>query len=300
MTPISQLLSPQPALPVIALNLPALFLSDLHLGSRMTLVRSVESLSPLLDGFKSVVFCGDTIDTFHWPDATSDERAKTAECAKNELIRLLEKLAVRPVFITGNHDPDISNIHACAAQPVPARQILATHGDLFTLDIASWSAPLQGIADWFIARADAEGRRINRMLPDDLDWVRQRYLEFVRVAPERRNINAKDRSFYIQLLHKIARPWLIWRVFRERYRCHQLADAFATMREPGADLCFFGHYHYPKIKRSGNRYNVCLGSFTHLSRPLGGVVRSDGQTDIRMIRKTKTGWRLDKTIAVIG
>ena len=79
--------------------------SDLHLGSRASVAaQSLEILCRLGERAGRVVFNGDTLDKFYGEDAQCDSSG-------TEHLERLRNLGVPTDFLTGNHDPGISNTH---------------------------------------------------------------------------------------------------------------------------------------------------------------------------------------------
>jgi UDP-2,3-diacylglucosamine pyrophosphatase LpxH len=109
-----------------------LILSDLHLEHGGTKAPALlDDLARLGSTFDQVVFNGDTYDYLRTPE--------DAERLKDDVRRMREKFSARksaPVFLTGNHDPVISNEHWLYLEEP---QLLITHGDLSAEMATPWS-----------------------------------------------------------------------------------------------------------------------------------------------------------------
>ena len=104
--------------------------SDLHYGDRGSRIQSLASLAPLFDGAASLVLNGDTIDTRPGPlpDAATRLQAETLD--------FFARSAPPTTFLTGNHDPNISDHHRL---DLAGGQIFVTHGDIIFDDLVPWS-----------------------------------------------------------------------------------------------------------------------------------------------------------------
>lgn len=109
-------------------------LSDLHWGHKASLIKASESLEGLVREADKVIFNGDTLEQ-KFEDSPSHQNKPLPSL--NDLRDLLEKWDVEPLFLTGNHDPRISNAHYCELN---GGNILVTHGDAIFHNIAPWSA----------------------------------------------------------------------------------------------------------------------------------------------------------------
>lgn len=100
--------------------------SDLHFLEQACRIKTIEQLRPLLDGTDEIVFNGDLIDT-----QTVDPDHSIAR----ELKAYFSSHAPT-TFITGNHDPDLSDTHELS---LANDSIWLTHGDVFFEDLVPWS-----------------------------------------------------------------------------------------------------------------------------------------------------------------
>lgn len=102
-------------------------ISDVHYGDPAGLVHDLKSLAPLCDGIDRLVINGDALDT---------QVLENPAEPLGQLHALLSSGVPEHVLITGNHDPDISNIHELL---LADERIWVTHGDVFFDEIAPWS-----------------------------------------------------------------------------------------------------------------------------------------------------------------
>ncbi len=113
----------------IDLSGPVRILSDLHWGHPVSLVRRVEQLRPLFEGAGTVVFNGDTVEQgpgFGGRREPGDAAVFADVC---------RAAGARPVFVSGNHDPAISEL---GSLEVAGGKVLVTHGDVLFPEISVW------------------------------------------------------------------------------------------------------------------------------------------------------------------
>tara|TARA_B100000902_G_scaffold147450_1_gene144368 strand:- start:429 stop:848 length:420 start_codon:yes stop_codon:yes gene_type:complete len=128
---------------------PIRILSDLHLGHNACVLRDVGQIRLLPEGAGTVIFNGDTaeIRAKSFRERASEEQAK--------LSTLLTELGVEQVlYLTGNHDPKISNVHWVALMQ---GKVIITHGDFLYRYISPWSKRLRHcrpLVDAILAEAD--------------------------------------------------------------------------------------------------------------------------------------------------
>lgn len=101
-------------------------ISDLHYGDPASWLQELGALLPLTEGVDHLIINGDALDT-----QVIDHAAEAVHTLKSGLSAHVPALTC----ITGNHDPDISDVHE---QFLADNQIWVTHGDVFFDDIAPW------------------------------------------------------------------------------------------------------------------------------------------------------------------
>ncbi len=84
---------------------PVRIISDLHLAHPGSTVSAIQELRPLLEGAGTVLFNGDTFEL------RKKALLQKASDYRMQLEQLCDELGVNPVFLTGNHDPEVSKVH---------------------------------------------------------------------------------------------------------------------------------------------------------------------------------------------
>ncbi|MDB6168704.1 MAG: metallophosphoesterase [Verrucomicrobia bacterium] len=232
--------------------------SDLHYGDRGSRARTLSSIQPLLDGATTVVMNGDTIDTrpSRTPHRTDELREET--------MRFFAESAPSTVFLTGNHDPDISLRHTL---DLAGGRIFVTHGDIIFDDLVPWGqdAPIlrQKIA--------AELAALPAGARDELD---SRFTAYRRVAasiPQRHQSERNGLKYIAGFLSDtVWPPTRIYRVLDAWSRAPGLAADLIRRHRPEARFMVMGHIHHPGFwRRPDGLVVINTGSF---SPPLGAAM----------------------------
>lgn len=228
------------------MNRPRRIISDLHLFDGASRVERLLQLDPLVDAVDGLLINGDSCDTQvgTTPDQVAEMRAYFGTRVPS----------VR--FLTGNHDPDISNHH----EDLPADgRVWVTHGDVFFPDATPWSRLLPELRRRIRAARDADAsasfdhiatrlrifRQIHRNLPPEWDL-------------QRRDLPARLR----RLLADVGSPVRLGAILRAWRHAADLASHAAEAQRRSAQLIVFGHLHRPSISHRAGRVIINTGAFT--------------------------------------
>lgn len=248
-------------------------LSDLHFRDASSRLKRLEDLEPLLDGVEELWLDGDTCD--------NQSGMKPSEVAIVKAF--FESRVPRVRFLTGNHDPDISEEHEASAAD---GHLWACHGDVFLDDIVPWSR----VRDQLIARRDAV-----RTAHPEYDFNtfsgrtqvhRAACTGFSRECdPERNDFRYRLGRAWVEFFPP-RQPWAMlqtWRTFPRR------VTKLAAHWRPQARVIVTGHVHYPRVWREGNHWVVNLGAF---SGPLGALTVEyyDERVVVRRIECRDSRW----------
>lgn len=227
-------------------------LSDLHLYDARTQVREPAQLEPLLAGVETLVLNGDSCEM---------RRGVTpAQVAALQAFFRARVPAV--VFITGNHDPDISDTHELLAA---GGRVWITHGDVCLDDLTPWSR-----------HADELRRLVAAQLAADpaADHARLDVRFRIARAVAREEQHVPD---YVTPGWRAHLRWTWETFFPPRQTLAMLrswrdlprqAARLAAAQRPTAQVVVTGHVHFPGIWRPASGPVVInTGSFF---RPLGG------------------------------
>lgn len=227
-------------------------LSDLHFRDASSRLRRLASLDPLLAGVEELWLNGDTCD---------NQTGMTLQQVE-EIRAFFRDRVPRVRFITGNHDPDISNEHEASAA---AGRLWATHGDVFLDDIVPWSSMRRQLRERVNAVRGAHPERGFSTFEGRIATMREACTGFGRECdPERRDAWSRLRRMALELFPP-RQPWAMlqtWRTIADR------AVTAAAVWRPQAQVIVTGHVHFPKVWDRGDITVINLGAFTG---PLGAL-----------------------------
>ncbi|HEY8991397.1 MAG TPA: metallophosphoesterase, partial [Luteolibacter sp.] len=205
--------------------------SDLHYRDSESRLQSLDTFLPLLAGADQVVLNGDTLDT--QPPAPADHLV--------EVRAFFARHAGPVTFLTGNHDPDVSDR---AELSLADGRVWITHGDVLFDDIAPWSSQRAEMARRIATlsrdlSADEHGRietrlRLNRVACLNLP---ERHLRSHRALATR----------VARLTHTLFPPHRLLAMMRAWLATPALARRLAGEQRPRARLVVLGHTHHPGV-----------------------------------------------------
>ena len=262
--------------------------SDLHYADRASSLHSLPALLPLFEGANEIVLNGDTLDTrpSRYPENTA---AAIAEV--NDFFR---RKAPPATWITGNHDPDISKLHATE---LAERSVYVTHGDVLFHNLVPWSRD----ATLLTRRVDQE---LANFAPDDRNRLETRFIAIKRAAASIPQRHQAERNF-LKYAVSFARDtiWPPLRILRVLAAWREAPDRAAALlkqyRLP-AKVFVMGHTHRLGVTRTADGIIVInTGSF---SPPSGaGVVDvTPDRVVLRSIERRGKEFRLGSATAEIA
>ena len=245
-------------------------LSDLHWGHKASLIKASESLEGLVREADKVIFNGDTLEQ-KFEDSPSHQNKPLPSL--NDLRDLLEKWDVEPLFLTGNHDPRISNAHYCELN---GGNILVTHGDAIFHNIAPWSAN-QKVLENAVERGLASGFASKSFYS---------YLQVFKDASLEEHALVKDYDptvwgkiqIFLRQAWPPTRALTILQCWREApVKAIELVEKF----QKAPRFLLIGHTHKPDISTIGETTIINTGSFL----PWPGATTVDIDSHGLVVRK---------------
>jgi predicted phosphodiesterase len=232
--------------------------SDIHYADRVTRVRSLEQLRPLLDGVSSFVLNGDTVDTR--PDANPGRTAQN----RRQVLDFFGSAGTEVRFMTGNHDPDLSSLHELQ---LAGGRVLVTHGDILFDNIVPWSRDANMMHQKILAAFAAEPPGA----PRDLESRMRIFRAVAASIPQRHQSEPNLLRYAVRFACDTVWPpnkaFTILRAWREAPG--RAADLARTHR-PKAGFVVMGHTHRPGVWKTPSGVTVVnTGSFC---RPFGALV----------------------------
>jgi UDP-2,3-diacylglucosamine pyrophosphatase LpxH len=240
---------------------PVLILSDLHLAHPATYFTDPSALSPLLDGMKTVVFNGDACELLSFKHRIEARRKLEA------VADLCLSRGVRPLFLSGNHDPTVSSSHHLE---LFGGKVLVTHGDVLHPWLAPWARDA--------VHLKRERRRLLARRAAPADWMETLELckEIGAVASRYDAKGKKGLLARLLMVGKFAvQPW---RVFQALHYWSNVAHFAHELQErffPAASLVVIGHTHRQGVWHLPTFTLVNTGSFQPLSKPLAVRLTSE-------------------------
>ena len=254
---------------------PLRVVSDLHLGHPNVLIDSVGTLRPLLEGARTVVFNGDTCELIHaaW--------RSRAERLLGDLRMLCGDLGVRPVFLTGNHDPGISDL---GWLDLAAGAVMVTHGDLILPEVVPWSHQ-------YLLRKK-EVRALLRSRNADGESLRYRW-QTVQMVEELLRTDCNRTPERKGMFHHMGALWPPARVFAILHGWATMfgaAERFVEHYRPEARVLIFGHFHRAGVRRRGSRFYCNTGAYMREAKQTV-IELNEGNVAARPV-----GWEGDRLV----
>jgi predicted phosphodiesterase len=258
-------------------------LSDLHLLDARTQVRELGQLRPLLAGVQVLVLNGDTCEM----------RTGLVEGQLAALRGFFTAAVPEVVFLTGNHDPAISEHHEYLAA---GGRVWVTHGDVCFDELTPWSRHVQAlrreVAAFLAAEPGADYRRLEVRFRVARAVARgEQHLADLTIPGWRAQAAWIWRTFFPP-----TQPLAMLRSWRE---LPGRAARLAVAERPTARVVVTGHVHFPGVWRPAVGPAVInTGSFF---RPLGGnlVDVFEDRVEVRRIERSRGDFHPGRLLAEI-
>jgi predicted phosphodiesterase len=229
---------------------PVRILSDFHLGHKVSRIRQVSALRPLIAGAGTVIFNGDT-----WQELDAPFRQRSREMLE-ELQWLCAEEAVDAVFLPGNHDPswpgqgwiELAN-----------GRIVISHGDSLLFDGSPWKREILRNREKILA--------MWQQFPEAAEDPVQRH-ELARLIA--RELSSTEHSAG---RHLIQRAWDA--AFPPTRALHMLASwigqgfhgsTFLERYFPSAEVLVMGHFHQRGCWQHRGKLIINTGTFMEPGR----------------------------------
>jgi len=248
--------------------------SDLHLGHPGCRIRSVGHLRPLFEGAATVVFNGDTVEQRHRLLAPAGARLLA------ELRSLLDEVGARPVFLRGNHDPEISTLDHL---DLAGNRVFVTHGDALFRHLSPWSPKVwKAIPRMEAVRAEYGEERLTTDLASQLECTHR-----CRALSEGTELEFKTgRLKTLRTLSRIAwPPGRPIRILTTWLTIPGHAHDFSRRYRSESRAILFGHSHFAGVWSRPGRTAINTGGFVSLM-PARAVDLADGVLTIRRVAES--------------
>jgi len=249
-------------------------LSDLHFHDATSRLNRLEELEPLLEGVDELWLNGDTCDS---------QSGMTVE-EVDALKSFFRQRVTKVVFITGNHDPDISAQHDVSACE---GKLWAFHGDAIFPDIVPWSRVREQIVNRVRQIRVQHPERDFDSFAGRMATIREACTGFRRECdPARREASYRLKRIWTEFFP----PQQLWAMVHAWATFASQVDRAADRWHPSARIIATGHVHLPRVWQSGERTIINTGAF---SSPLGTatVELSGGIVRVRRVVHRAGAWR---------
>jgi predicted phosphodiesterase len=259
--------------------------SDLHYGDKASTLRSLPDLRPLLEGCSSIILNGDTLDT------RPSRSPEFTFAAQHEVTRFFAAEAPPTTWLTGNHDPDISDQHAVELND---RMVYVTHGDILFENLVPWGRD----ADVLSREVETE---LARFKPDQRALLMNKFVAIRRAAAKIPQRHQAEQNLIKYLLGFTADtvwpPLRILKVLRAWRETPARAASFLGRHQLPARVVVMGHTHRRGVTRTpGGILVLNTGSFCP---PCAGGVVDVSESNVRFRAVVRRGneFRLGETMA---
>ena len=259
--------------------------SDLHYGDKASTLRSLPDIRPLLEGCSSVILNGDTLDTR--PSRTPEATLR----AREEVRRFFATEAPPTTWLTGNHDPDISDQHAVELND---RLVYVTHGDILFENLVPWGRD----ADDLSRALETE---LARFASDDRTLLGHQFEAFRRAAatiPQRHQSEQNSLKYVVGFVaDTIWPPLRILKVLKAWRETPVRAASLLKRHQLPARVVVIGHTHRRGVTRT--KEGILVFNTGSLCPPCAGAVVDVSESNVRLRAIIRRGneFRLGETIA---
>ncbi len=263
--------------------------SDLHYRDPSSGVRQLAALKPLFAEADEIVLNGDTLDT----------RLPAAGETLAELRGFFGRVGPAVRFLSGNHDPDISEE---AELLLGDGRVWVTHGDVLFDDIVPWS---EHRAE-FVRRL---GVLEAGLAPEERARVETRLRRHREVCAgfhgEARHVRDHIVARTRRVVATLFPPTRVMAILDSWRGTPRLAAALAREQRAAARVVVLGHTHYPGVWRVPGPAGepgvtvINTGSYT---RPWGACFVELCGERVRVVRIVKVGreFRPGRVVAELG
>lgn len=262
--------------------------SDLHYGDRATTLHDLHALLPLFEGADRIILNGDTLDTrpSRWPEFTRELRGNVDEFFRHK--------SPPATFLTGNHDPDISNRHTVE---LAGRGVYVTHGDILYEELVPWSRDARTLRER-VANGLAE------LAPADRERLEHRFIVHRRAAASlaQRHQSEKNTLKYVLgfTADTVWPPTRFLHILRAWREAPQRAAELLRKENSPARVFVMGHTHRLGARQGPNGLTV-LNTGSLCPPCIAGVVDvSEDHATLRRIERRGREFVLGATLTKIA
>ncbi len=261
--------------------------SDLHVGHKASVIDDLRALAPLAEGVDWLIFNGDTLE-LKYGDLDVEHYDASAE--KKRFENEASKWGCRISIITGNHDPEISDLHFLSLMK---GNVFVTHGDGLFPDVAPWSSNIENLRKHSaIIDPQATGTS-EQALHDYLELHKQ---VTIRAHKDDKKYNPTLWGKMKIFLHQAWPPTTPFRILKSWREVPDRAVSLTSRFGMSPKVIVVGHTHNPGIWKRRNQIVVNLGSY--FPWPGARCIDIEGNTlKVRKICKRQNNIKIGRTVA---
>lgn len=261
--------------------------SDLHVGHKASVVDNIQALAPLAEDVDWLIFNGDTLELKY---GDFDSKQYDAELEKRRFDDEAAKWGCKISLITGNHDPEISELHSLS---LLNGDVFVTHGDGLFPEIAPWSSNIKSLQKHAaMIDPDATGKSEK----DLHDYLELHKKVTILAHADDKEYNPTMWGKVKIFVHQAWPPTTPFRVMKSWSEVPARARSLVARFGLAPKFIVIGHSHNPGVWKRGNQTVINLGSF--FPWPGARCIDIDENTlKVRKIRKRQNDVKVGRTIA---
>ncbi|MBD5782638.1 metallophosphoesterase family protein [Pelagicoccus sp. NFK12] len=261
--------------------------SDLHVGHKASVIDRLDALAPLAEGVDWLILNGDTLELKY---GDLDVAHYDAQREKQRFEQEIAKWDCKVSVITGNHDPEISELHSLTLLD---GKVFVTHGDGLFPNIAPWSSNVDNLEKHAsIIDPDATG-----ITEQDLhDYLALHKQVTIRAHKDDKKYNPTLWGKLKIFLHQTWPPTTPFRILKA---WSEVPDRAASLTERfglAPKFIVVGHTHNPGIWTRGKQRVINLGSYFPWPGALC-IEIEDKTLNVRRVRKRQNAIEIGRTVA---
>lgn len=261
--------------------------SDLHVGHRASVIDRVEALKTLAEGVDWLILNGDTLELKYGDLDVSHYDAV------REKLRFEQEIAgwsCKVSAITGNHDPEISDIHSLN---ILDGRVFVTHGDGLFPNVAPWSSNVGNLQK----HASIIDPGATGATEQDLhDYLQLHKHVAIRAHKDDKKYNPTLWGKLKIFLHQAWPPTTPFRILKSWSEVPARAVSLTERFGLSPKFIVVGHTHNPGIWKRRGQTVINLGSYF----PWPGarcVDILDQRLEVRKIHKRPNAIKVGRTVA---
>jgi len=259
--------------------------SDLHYGDRASAWTTLDRLRPLFEGADHIVLNGDTVDTrpSHHPEVAAN--------AIREVREFFAENTPLVTWLTGNHDPDISQEHTLE---LAEREIFVTHGDILFENLVPWGRDAKILGARIMAELAALPPSQRHNLPERFRAIRRVAATIPQRHQAEKHLLKYAWGFVADTVWPPTRVLNVLKAWRET---PDRAAGFLKQHGIPARLFIMGHTHRLGVAQTSDGTKVINTGSLCPPGDAGVVDISGNRVCLRWVSKRGGEFRLGETIA---